>query len=429
MNALRAAVQRCRELGPGLFGLACSGGADSIALADAAIAELGAPHVVLIHIDHGLSPGSARVADEVAAWARGQGVAVVARRVEVDRRASLEAAAREARYAALSAIANEVGAAWVLLGHTARDQAETVLMRIVRGTGPAGLAGIPERRDRFVRPLLGVQRQDVDSYIAARGLPTWDDPMNTDRSIARVRFREVVLPALRTENPAVDEALCRLAANAREWLDALDEVARPLASLPVDCTVLAAAPAAIRKRAYSLALDREGLGFDAVHLDAIDELVMRPARGEVGIDVPGARVVRSYDRLELRTHDGPSGARPTAVVGGPAPDLSGARPTDGRPGAAHDPSGGRPDDLAVPDGYELRTWRPGDRMKPARLGGRSRKLSDLYIDAKVPRERRRTARVLVRSRDQSIVWAEHLGIAFGESPDLVQRIVGRTGSF
>jgi tRNA(Ile)-lysidine synthase len=405
VSTLRAAVNRCKQRGPGLFGVACSGGADSIALADAAIAELGASAVVVIHVDHGLSPGSARIADEVAAWARGQGVAVVVRRVEVERRASIEAAARDARYAALEDVANEVGAAWLLLGHTARDQAETVLMRIVRGTGPAGLAGIPAERARIVRPLLDVPREVVDAYVAARGLPTWDDPMNADLGIARVRFREVVLPALRAENPAVDEALCRLAASAREWLEALDEVARPLAQLPADCRVLAAAPAAIRKRAYGLALEREGLGFDAVHLDAIDHLVMREPAGEVGVDLPGARVVRSYDRLEVRT---PSGDGPSAV-----------RPL----------SGARPDERDVPDGYELRTWRAGDRMKPARLKGRSRKLSDLYIDAKVPRELRRRARVLVRSGDQSIVWAEHLGIAFGESPALVQYLVGRPGSF
>ncbi|HEY5951866.1 MAG TPA: tRNA lysidine(34) synthetase TilS, partial [Kofleriaceae bacterium] len=150
VSTLRAAVKLWNDrLAPGLFGLACSGGADSMALADAAIAELGASNVVVIHIDHGLSPTSALVGEQVASWARGQGVAAVVRRVEVERRASIEAAARDARYAALDAIRLEIGASWILLGHTARDQAETVMMRIVRGTGPAGLAGIPMIRGRF----------------------------------------------------------------------------------------------------------------------------------------------------------------------------------------------------------------------------------------------------------------------------------------
>jgi len=385
VSTLRAQVELWIDrLGPGLFGLACSGGADSMALADAVITEAGAGNVVVIHVDHGLSSGSATVAGAVAAWARAQGAAAVVRRVDVKRRASIEAAARDVRYAALDAIAEELGLAWILLGHTARDQAETVLMRIVRGTGPAGLAGIPPVRGRFVRPLLELPRAVVDAYAAARRLPTWDDPMNTDERVARVRFRQRHLPALRGENPALDDALCRLAASAREWTTALDAVARPLARLPVRCADVAPLEPALRKRVYALALEAAELGYDAVHLDAIDALAIRPGEdGELGVDLPGARVVRRYGVLDLhRAHE-------------PAP-LSPPR-----------------------DGYELRVWHAGDRMKPARLKGRSRKLSDLYIDAKLPRELRRTARVLVRSTDQSIVWAEHLGVAFGEPDDLV----------
>jgi tRNA(Ile)-lysidine synthase len=391
VSTLRAAVKLWNDrLGPGLCGLACSGGADSIALADAAIAELGPSNVVVIHIDHGLSAASANVGAEVAAWARGQGVAAVVRRVEVERRASIEAAARDARYAALEAIRIELGASWILLGHTARDQAETVLMRIVRGTGPAGLAGIPMIRDRFVRPFLQLPRESIELYVQARGLPTWDDPMNADTRIARIRFREQHLPALRAENPALDDALCRLAAAAREWTEAIDHIAAPVARFPMHCTALVRLDAAVRLRAYARALEAAGLGYDAVHLDAIDDLVQRPRDGEHGVDVPGGRVIRSYDVIDL----------------------------------GHERT---PDPLVPPDaGYELRSWRAGDRMKPARLKGRSRKLSDLYIDAKVPRELRRTARVMVRTNDQVIVWAEHLGIAFGESPNVVP-VPHRTG--
>jgi tRNA(Ile)-lysidine synthase len=403
VSTLRAAVKLWHErLSPALFGLACSGGADSVALVDAAIAELGAANVVVIHIDHGLSPGSDRVAAEVAAWARGRGVGAIVRRVEVARRASLEAAARDARYAALEAIRNEVGAEWVLLGHTARDQAETVLMRIVRGTGPAGLAGIPTIRGRFLRPLLALPRETIDAYVAARRLPTWQDPMNADERVARVRFRERILPLLRTENPAIDDALCRLATSAREWMIALDDVAAPFARFPVYCAMLLPLPRAIRKRAFAMALEQLGISYDAAHLDAIEDLVRRSEEGEVGVDLPGARVIRSYDTLMVVTEEEMRAA---------AADIA--------------PS----NDLVAPSGYELRVWRPGDRMKPARLKGRSRKLSDLYIDAKVPRAMRRTARVLVRTADQAIVWAEHLGVAFGEPSDLVPQPLPRTGSF
>jgi tRNA(Ile)-lysidine synthase len=371
----------------GLIGVACSGGADSIALADAAIEVAGAPRVAVLTIDHGLAPGSARVAEEVAAWARGRGAAAAVERVAVPRRASLEAAARDARYAALERLADRLGADRVLVGHTARDQAETVLLRLLRGTGPAGLAGIPAVRGRFVRPLLALDRGAIEAYVAARGLPTWEDPMNEEVRLTRVRVRRELLPHLRRENPQLDAALVRLAHSAAEWLEVIDGLAAPHARLPLACAALAALPAAVRKRALALALERAALDYDAAHLDALDRAVTRAPRGTIHIDLPAARLVRIYDRLELER-----------------PDL--AEPAELDP-------------LTSPPGpYLLRMWQRGDRMKPARLKGRSRKLSDLYIDAKVPRAARRSARVLVRTTTGAIVWAEHIGLAYDEPVEL-----------
>ncbi|MEO8700689.1 MAG: tRNA lysidine(34) synthetase TilS [Kofleriaceae bacterium] len=360
------------DLGPGPIGVGCSGGADSLALADAAIEMAGAARIVIVTIDHGLTAGSGEVADRVAAWARARGAASVVHAVEVDRgRASLEAAARDARYAGFAEVAREYQLVALLLGHTARDQAETVLMRILRGTGPAGLAAIPARRGIYHRPLLAVDRAEVDAYVTARRLPVWDDPMNADRALARVRVRTELLPLLRTENPQLDAALVRLADSTAEWLEVIDAAAAPLASLPIDCAGLAAAPAAIRKRAIVLAF----AGLDAVHVDAIDRLITAPSRGTVSLDVPGGRVVRAYDLLD-REHANVATEPPV-----------------------------------VPPGYAVRVWQAGDRMQPARLAGHSRKLSDLFADAKVARALRITARVVVREADGTIVWAEHLGIA------------------
>jgi tRNA(Ile)-lysidine synthase len=381
------------RVGPGLYGVACSGGADSLALADAAIRAAGAAHVVVLSIDHGLTRAGADAAAAVAAWAHGRGAAAVVRCVDVVRRGSLEAAARTARYAALEALADELGLACVLVGHTARDQAETVVLRLLRGTGPAGLAAIPVQRGRFVRPFLGLDRDAIDAYVRARALPVWNDPMNDDRRLARVRVRRDILPALRRENPQMDAALVRLAGSAAEWLEVIDALARPFARFPIDGAALRAQPAAIRKRAVSLALEAAGLDYDAVHLDRIDRMVMAHERGQVSIDVRGGAIVRSYGTLSVAPRD-----RPT-----PPPPLE----------APH-------------DDYELRTWRAGDRMRPARLKGRSRKLSDLYIDAKVPRNARVAARVLVRRSDATIVWAEHLGAAFGE-PGFHARAPTRSG--
>ncbi|MDB4957734.1 MAG: tRNA(Ile)-lysidine synthetase [Myxococcales bacterium] len=407
-----------------------------MALADATISVVGAPHVVVVTIDHGLSPGSAQVAEQVATWARGRGAGAIVRRVEVFRRASIEAAAREARYRGLEMLIEELGIAWMLTGHTARDQAETVMMRIVRGTGPAGLAGIPVVRGPFVRPLLELPRDAIDAYVRAKQLPTWLDPMNADLVLARIRFRDQLLPQLRKENPALEPALTRLAASAREWLEVIDELAAPFASIPIDCPSLAVQHAAVRKRAVAIALEALGLGYEAVHLDQIDRLVTSTARGEVGLDIPGARVVRTYDRLTVvgpqpdagplgQPHAGPRGQPHAGPLGQP---YAGPR---GQPhaGPLGQPHAGGPD-LVLPAGpYELRTWRAGDRMCPTRLRGRTRKLSDLFIDAKVPRSLRRNARVLVRLTDEVIVWAEHLGIAFGESPSVIPAPTRLGGSF
>jgi tRNA(Ile)-lysidine synthase len=362
--------------------VACSGGADSLALADAAIRAAGPANVVVLSIDHGLTAAGAKASAAVAAWARQRGAAAVVRRVEVVRRASIEAAARAARYAALETLADELGLACVLVGHTARDQAETVVLRLLRGTGPAGLAAIPVQRGRFVRPFLALERAAIDAYVLSRALPVWSDPMNDDRRLARVRVRREILPALRRENPQLDAALVRLAGSAAEWLEVIDALARPFARFPIESAALAAQPPAIRKRAVSLALEAVGLDHDAVHLERIDRMVTARERGQVSIDVRGGAIVRSYGVLSVASRDERA----------PLPPLE------------------------APHGdYELRTWRAGDRMRPARLKGRSRKLSDLYIDAKVPRTARVIARVLVRRGDATIVWAEHLGAAFGES--------------
>jgi len=385
VDLLVAAVNaQIGRVGPGRFGVACSGGADSLALAHAAIGTAGGARVVVLSIDHGLTASAAAASRAVADWARGLGAGAAVRSVELVRRSSLEAAAREARYAALAALADEHQLACVMLGHTARDQAETVMLRLLRGTGPAGLAAIPPLRGRFVRPLLAIDRAAVDAYVHAHQLPVWSDPMNADRRLARVRVREEILPALRRENPQLDAALVRLAGSAAEWIEVIDALARPLAQFPIDCPALAGHPAAIRKRAIAIALDAAGFGYDAVHLERIDALVVAPARGQRTVEIPAAAIVRSYGVLSVA-----------------------------RRGNSEEPPPRRAA-IAVPPGCELRRWRAGDRMRPVRLKGRSRKLSDLYIDAKLPRSARDAARVLVRTRDATIVWAEHLGYAYGE---------------
>lgn len=220
--AVRLAVRRALPA-DGLVLVACSGGADSLALA--AAARFVGHSVGLVTVDHGLQAGSAGRAAEVAAWASSEGFAPVA--VETVSVAGLpggpEAAARTARYAALADFATRVGAVAVLLGHTRDDQAETVLLALARGAGPRGLSGMPARKGIFLRPLLDVARADTRKACAALGLTPWEDPHNSDPAFARSRVRGKALPALiEALGPAVVANLARSAAMIAADNEALD---------------------------------------------------------------------------------------------------------------------------------------------------------------------------------------------------------------
>jgi len=203
--------------------VAVSGGPDSMSLLHAlweARDRLGIALEVAT-IDHGLRPEAAAEIALVRARADALELPFVSVAVDVRRergRASLQDAARRARLGALAALATERGAARVALGHNADDQAETVLFRIVRGTGLRGLGGIPYRRDPFVRPLLDVRRAEIERYLARRSIPFVRDPSNADPHYARARIRHQILPLLAGENPRVAQALINLARAARgEW--------------------------------------------------------------------------------------------------------------------------------------------------------------------------------------------------------------------
>ncbi|HTJ46525.1 MAG TPA: tRNA lysidine(34) synthetase TilS [Kofleriaceae bacterium] len=359
-------------------GVALSGGADSMTLADATIDVLGPARVLLLHIDHQLRgpDAAARDRDVVIAFAQRRDTRIEIRSVRVE--GTGEAAARRARYAALAALADEHELARVLTGHTASDQAETVLMRILRGTGPAGLAGIAPRRGRYVRPLLATTRNEIEAYVRARALAFAHDHTNDDPRFFRNRIRHTIMPALARENPQLERALCRLAASTRAWRAALTTDARALLAAAardrdLHAPTLARAPDAVLGLALSSLAP-----LDAPHVRALIELIRAPVSGTKTLDLPSTRAVREYELLRF------------------------------------DPADPEPAALSVdyPEPFTIRLARPGDRMRPARLRGRSRKLSDLYIDARVPRRLRSSSRVVVRDRDSVILWAEHLGPAF-----------------
>ncbi len=305
--------------------VACSGGADSVALAAALAFEArdaGVP-VGGVTVDHGLQPGSAERATRTADLLRGLGLApVLVERVDVGAEGGPEGAARTARYAALAAAAEAHGAR-VALGHTLDDQAETVLLGLGRGSGPRSVAGMVEEREQdgvpWWRPLLGVRRATTRQACADQGLPVWDDPWNDDPAYTRVRLRTEVLPLLEEVlGGGVAPALARTAMQLREDLDALDTLARTEllrlggdGGLPADA--VAALPTALRRRVLRGWLRAGSVpDLQAVHLGAVDALVTR-WRGQGRVDLPGgAGVVRTSGRLVLLPpgETGPADAEP-----------------------------------------------------------------------------------------------------------------------
>ncbi|MCB5281152.1 tRNA lysidine(34) synthetase TilS [Arthrobacter sp. AL08] len=215
--------------------VACSGGPDSLALA-AAAAHFGRRGHVDGHpvsvgavvVDHQLQPGSAGVAAAAAATLRDLGLSPVhVKAVEVaSTGVGPEAAARDARHAALNAAAAEDGAGAILLGHTLDDQAEQVLLGLARGSGTRSLAGMRPARDKLLRPFLGLRRADTLAICAAEGLEPWHDPSNVDPAFARSRTRVEVLPLLEQKlGPGVAESLARTAAILQLDADYLEDVA------------------------------------------------------------------------------------------------------------------------------------------------------------------------------------------------------------
>lgn len=310
---VRRAVRACiDELAPStsdaLLLVALSGGADSLALAAAAAFE--APRSALragaVIVDHGLQDGSAAVAARAAAQARGLGLdPVLVRRVKVASSTDAggpEAAARDARYAALNDAVAETGAAALLVGHTLDDQAETVLLGLARGSGGASLHGMAVASGSLRRPLLGIRRSTTRQFCVDSGLDAWDDPHNDSDLFARVRVRSRVLPVLETElGPGIAEALARTAEQLREDGDALDamveetieEICEPAeAGIAVSVGALAANPAALRQRIIRHVVDSEfGVSLSRAQTLAVARLVT-DWHGQKPLDLPGIRVKR-----------------------------------------------------------------------------------------------------------------------------------------
>jgi tRNA(Ile)-lysidine synthase len=310
---VRAAVRRSLADVPAgeVVLVACSGGADSLALAAATAfgSRAAGWRVGLVTVDHGLQTGSAARAADIADWARGSGYdPVQLATVSVAGLAGgPEAAARSARYEALDKAAADHGAVAVLLGHTEDDQAETVLLGLARGSGARSLAGMPARRGIYRRPLLGLSRELVRAAAIDAGREPWEDPHNTDPAYSRARLRTVLASLQDALGPGLTPNLARTARLLRADADALDAIAaaeleRQPEGEPVDVEALEALPEAVRTRVIRGWLVGAGVpagALSSVHIGAVEALVTR-WRGQGPVALPRDRTVtRRHGRLHL----------------------------------------------------------------------------------------------------------------------------------
>ena len=395
---------------------AVSGGADSVCMLD--VLHRLSPEfdlrLVAAHLDHGLrGDEDASETRLVARLARERGIPFETDRAGPSLRepgGSLEERAREARYAFLERVRRGHGAERVATAHTLDDQAETVLMRLLRGSGLSGLSAIPPVREPgVVRPLIRVRRREVEGYLERQGLPWQTDPTNLQPVHLRNRLRLELLPLLLAYQPRLVEHLGELAdlareedavleGLAREWLEARCGPERE-GRISLPRRALAELPAALRRRVVRQALGgtRGGLsGIQRNHVKAVEGLVLGD-KPNARVDLPGGRFARrSYDRIAFGPRRAEGRAAFHARFPGPGshivqeaglrvlleekprravPSLSGSRWT-----AVLDAGRTR-----YP--LEMRPWLPGDRFVPLGMRGR-RKVKDFLIDRKVPAEER-----------------------------------------
>jgi tRNA(Ile)-lysidine synthase len=403
--------------------VAVSGGVDSVALLHLLLGLAPAWRLRLhvLHVDHQLRADSAADAGFVRTLCARLGVPVDVATVAVERRGSLEAAARATRYAALETCAKRVGADRIAVGHTADDQAETVLMRLVQGAGVRGLAGIPPVRGRIIRPIIEVRRSALEAELRRAGLSWVEDPTNRDPKFLRNRIRHELLPLLSDSyDPEIASALVRMASLARETVSALDHSA----GAALDRLAVWSDRAAILRLEALRALPRP-----------VAAEVLRQAAARLGSRAP----LRAWAHRGLKRVLAAPAPRRAFKLGGVSVEVSGVlarlapapppalieRPVV-VPGRTELPEIGQAletrligadayaiprepnrvafdaDDLGAP--LVVRARRRGERF--IAFGGAERRLKTLLIEAKVPRWDRE--RVPVIEAAGTIVWVGHL---------------------
>lgn len=395
-------------VGGGRCLMAVSGGPDSLALLD--LLHLGrAQHgreLIVGHVDHGIAEWSQAVATAVQRAAEERGLRTVTRRLALGPGTS-ETRARTARREALLELATDVGAEWIVLGHHADDQVETVLLRLLRGSGPAGLAAMAERTEIWVRPLLTLPRARLAAHLAERGLSGWQDPANADSRHLRSWLRAEILPQLRERLPDLTERLLTAAGQASEAREGWDQLLEHLPALEFESGIEGISVAAPALRGYRSALRqavvatlgrRFGVPLGSRRLAAVNHLLAgRDATIRLAATLEAEL---AFGRLIFR--------RPPKRPPDPVPIVLDGESAFGgwlfraMVAAASTPDREGWNAALVPGSYLIRAWQPGDRIRP--LGGQGhRAVSVLLREARIAPGRRSHWPVLLAD-DATIVW-------------------------
>jgi len=415
-RALRRVIPADR---PGV--VAVSGGADSVTLLHALcfLTPERAAGALVVHVDHGMRPDSAADAAWVRGVTRAWGRPIRVVRLEPPPRSETEA--RRRRRAALRAAALEIGATWIALAHHADDQAETVLFRALRGTGPRGLGAMRPRQGPWVRPLLAFWRTELRAWARARGLRWRDDPTNRDLRFARNRLRALLPELERTVAPAARRSLVRLARLARReeaawrWLERrlLGGVARRTPDgWDVDRARWSALPLGLRARLLRRMLRVFGVVPSSAGTAFLLRVMTEAASGR-RVAVGRAAVLEIvFDRARLRREPAVLAGATEAVLGAASGEaetvalgrrwrwrwrrgVAGASPTPTRAAL--------PADVAAP--LRVRPARPGDRIV---AGVGVRRLKRYYRERRVPCSERWGRPVLVDGADR-VLWVPMVG--------------------
>lgn len=424
LQRVAAFAARHGMLAPGRLGVAVSGGADSVCLLHL-LHELAPAHrlcLTVLHLDHNLRGEESRAdAEFVRSLAASLGLPAVIRRADLPP-GNLEQAGRDARLAFFRDLISAGAVDRVALGHTRRDQAETVLFRFLRGAGTAGLSGIrPVTSGGIIRPLLETGRDEIEAWLRARHLSWREDSTNATRAFARNRLRHDLLPQLaRDWNPRIEETLAHTAA----WAQAEEsywqsELPPPRAIL--DVATLRTLPLAAARRVIRRAIEHakgDLRSIDFAHVESILALA-RSTAGHGAVDLPGLEALRSFDQIRLAPPTEPEPySFPVRLPGPWPPDPGPSFPitfqliekpeTSALSESVYNGVMGCLDWDRLPDSLVLRNWRPGDRIQPIGTTG-PRKIKTLFQSARIPVWER--AQWPVLAGGGSVFWTRRFGVA------------------